>query len=101
MPDDWLTHEAPRRLALAQEVLAAQGLDALLVIGGANLVYLAGYPGLERTLARAMLLLVPRSGEPCLLVHDFRLYQARAYSWIADVRAYSQLSRAPVEALRT
>ena len=100
MADAWRDGEAPRRIAAAQRAMAAEGLDALLVIGGANLTYLSGYPGVERTLARALVLLLPRAGAPCLIVHDFRRHQAAWYSWVEDVRGYSRLSEAPVEAIR-
>jgi len=92
--------EAARRLAAARAALGRDGLDALLVTGGTNLVYLSGYPRAERTLARPFFLVLPRSGPPCLVVHTGRRAEAARYSWVADVRTYERLSVAPVDELR-
>lgn len=75
------------------------GLDALLLATGPNLVYLSGYPSVERTLARPFYLLVPRSGDPVLIVHKGRAHEAHRYAWVADVRTYDRLSVAPVEVI--
>jgi Xaa-Pro dipeptidase len=76
--------------------MAEQRLDALLLTGGTNLVYLSGYPYVDTSLARPFFLLVPRSGRPTLLVHTGRAYEARALSWVEDVRTYEPLSAVPV-----
>lgn len=90
---------ASHRLRAAQQAMAEQRLDALLLTGGTNLVYLSGYPYVDTSLARPFFLLVPRSGRPALLVHTGRAYEARALSWIEDVRTYEPLSAAPVDEL--
>jgi Xaa-Pro dipeptidase len=92
---------ASHRLRVAQLAMAEQGLDALLITGGTNLVYLSGYPYVDTNLARPFFLLVPRSGRPGLLVHTGRAYEARALSWIQDVRTYEPLSAAPVGEIAT
>jgi Xaa-Pro aminopeptidase len=79
--------------------MATAGLDALLLINSTNLLFLSGYPRLELTLARPFYLLVPRGAAPILLVHEGRLAEARAYAWIGDVRAYRELSVAPIAEL--
>lgn len=89
--------EGAARLNRAQASMARVGLDALLLTTGPNLVYLSGYPSVERTLARPFFLLVPRSGDPVLIVHHGRTHEARRYAWVADVRSYARLSVAPVE----
>jgi Xaa-Pro aminopeptidase len=87
---------AAHRLQRAQQAMAEQRLDALLMTGGTNLVYLSGFPYVDTNLARPYFLLVPRSSTPVLLVHTGRAYEARALSWIADIRTYEPLSAAPV-----
>jgi Xaa-Pro aminopeptidase len=77
--------------------MAGEGLDALLLVNSRNLLFLSGYPQLEGTLARPFYLVVPRTGEPVLIVHEGRAAEARRYSWVTDVRAYRPLSVAPVE----
>jgi Xaa-Pro aminopeptidase len=76
--------------------MEAAGLDALLLIASTNLVYLSGYPYLDANLARPFFLLLPRTTEPALLVHTGRQYEARAGSWVDEVRVYEQLSVAPI-----
>jgi Xaa-Pro aminopeptidase len=75
------------------------GLDGLLLLNSTNLVYLSGYPAVERTLARPHYLLVPRQGSPVFLVHEGRAAEARKYGWIDDVRTYHELSVAPLAEL--
>jgi Xaa-Pro aminopeptidase len=79
--------------------MAADGLDGLLLANSMNLVYLAGYQSTVLTLARPFYLVVPRRGEPVLLVHRTRPWEAARHSWIADVRTYDRLSVAPVAEL--
>ncbi len=88
------------RIAAARAGMAASGLDGLLLASGTNLCFLSGYPAIEPTLARPFYLFLPRVGEPVLVVHSGREFEARALSWIRDVRPYRRLSIAPVEELR-
>jgi Xaa-Pro dipeptidase len=90
---------ASHRLRAARQAMEEQGLDALLITGGTNLSYLSGYPYVDTNLARPFFLVVPRSERPILLVHTGRAYEARALSWIEDVRTYEPLSAAPVDGL--
>jgi len=72
-----VTHEGQGRLDRAQVAMAQMGLDALLLLNSTNLVYLSGYPAVERTLARPHYLVVPRRGGPVFLVHEGRIAEAR------------------------
>ena len=94
-----MTHEGQGRLDRAQAAMAQAGLDALLLLNSTNLVYLSGYPAVERTLARPHYLVVPRRGGPVFLVHEGRIAEARKYGWIEDVRTYHALSVAPLAEL--
>jgi Xaa-Pro aminopeptidase len=80
--------------------MASAGLDALLLLNSTNLVYLSGYPAVERTLARPHYLVVPERARPVFLVHEGRAVEARKYGWIEDVRTYHELSVAPLAELR-
>jgi Xaa-Pro aminopeptidase len=94
-----MARDAQVRLDRARTAMERAGLDALLLLNSTNLVYLSGYPAVERTLARPHYLVVPRRGSPAFLVHEGRLAEARKYGWIEDVRTYEALSVAPVAEL--
>lgn len=87
---------AAHRIAQAREAMERADLDALLLIGSTNVVFLSGYPYVDTNLARPFFLLVPRNDAPALLVHTGRRYEASANSWIEEVRTYERLSVAPV-----
>jgi Xaa-Pro aminopeptidase len=95
-----MARDAETRLDRAQAAMARAGLDALLLLNSTNLVYLSGYPAVERTLARPHYLVVPRGGSPVFLVHEGRAAEARRYAWVDDVRTYRELSVAPIAELR-
>ena len=61
-----LTDLYQERCQKAQAVMAEQGLDYLFVGPGADLRYLIGTPGMDNE--RMMLLVVPREGEPAMIV---------------------------------
>jgi Xaa-Pro aminopeptidase len=87
---------AEHRFAGARAAMERAGLDGLLMIASTNLCFLSGYPYVDTNLARPFFLLLPRSGAPALLVHTGRQYEARANSWVDDVRMYERLSVAPL-----
>src|SRR6184192_2366626 len=88
-----------RRIEAAQAAMADVGLDALLLMSGPNLAYLSGAGVVELTAGRAWYLLVPRSGEPALVVQDWCRAEAAKKSWVRDVRSYRRLSKVPFEHL--
>lgn len=87
------------RIRRAQAAMVDARLDGLFLATGTNLLYLSGYPGIEPTLARPFFLIVPRAGEPILVVHAGRLAEARRFGWVDDVRPYAELSYAPLAVL--
>src|SRR5262249_32979476 len=95
-----MLRDGDARLDRARKAMERDGLDALLLLNSTNLVYLSGYPAVERTLARPHYLLVPRRGDPAFLVHEGRLAEARRYGWLEDVQTYRALSVAPLAELR-
>lgn len=64
-----------QRLRRAQQVMAARGIDVLLVGPSADLRYLIGYHALP--LERLTLLVVPADGEPELIVPELECARAR------------------------
>lgn len=80
--------------------MQARHLDAILIVGGLNLSYFSGFAGLERSMARAMLYLCPRHGEPVLIAHTFRKHIIEAHSWVRQFRYFTRLSQAPVHTLQ-
>jgi Xaa-Pro aminopeptidase len=90
-----LTHEYPERIRRAQTLMANQGLDALLLLTGANLTYFTGLP-FSRSGSRPFFGIVPRSGNLVLIVQDGRIYETKTYCPDAEVRTYAQLSHVPL-----
>ena len=91
-----LRPEYPRRIERARSLMAEQGLDALLLFTGPNLVYFTGMP-CGRSGSRPFIYLLPRQGEPVLIVHDGRRDEARRLTEVSDIRTYSRLSHLPLE----
>jgi Xaa-Pro dipeptidase len=95
---DW-AREGERRIAAARRRMEAAGLDALLLVSSTNAAYLSGYPSPERTLGRALYVLLPLHGRPAVLAQAWRLEEARRYCWMGDVRGYDRLSAVPFDEL--
>lgn len=87
------------RVEQARQALRSSEFDALLLCGGANLNFLSGFPYIDVNLARPYFLLVS-DRDLTFLVHSGRYYEAQRLSAVEDVRAYTQLSFAPVKELR-
>jgi len=92
--------EYPRRLERLRRLMKEQNLAALLLGTGMNLAYFSGYPSPPRNVARPFFVLLPLKGEPVLFSHTGHAAEAARFSWIHDVRDYTELSRAPVAQIR-
>jgi len=94
-----LRTEYPRRIARARELMAEQSLDMLLLFTGPNLAYFCGATGMlgGRSGSRPFIYLLPRTGDPVLIVQDGRQFEARALTDVPDIRTYTHLSRLPLE----
>lgn len=88
--------EYPKRLARLRALMQEKGLKAVLLGTGSNLKYFSGYPSPGRSGSRPFFLLLPLQGHPVFIVHCGRRAEALRFSWIEDVRDYSELSRVPV-----
>jgi len=64
--------EFPQRIERARTLMSEYGLDAVLVFTGPNLVYFTGMP-CTRSGSRPAVYLLPRRGEPLLIVHGIGL----------------------------
>ena len=73
-------------------------LDAIVIVGGTNLSHYSGFAGVERSMARAMLYVLPRDGDPCLIAHVFRKHLIEAHSWVKKFHYFTRLSEAPIQA---
>jgi len=75
-----------QRIERVQAALEAQGIDALLDLAAADINYLTGffYTATERPTA----VLVPREGEPILLLPLLDVDQVAAECWVKEVESY-------------
>jgi Xaa-Pro aminopeptidase len=92
------------RLERLRALMHNNKLHAVLLGTGMNLRYFSGYPSPSKSVARPFFLLLPLRGDPVLFSHSGHQAEAVRFSWIQDVRDYTELSRVPValivEALR-
>jgi Xaa-Pro aminopeptidase len=75
--------------------------DALLVTAEANFNYFTGYIAAHPwvSYSRNLIAILPRAGEPALVVPEFLSQEARDQSWIERVYATTEVGRAPVAAV--
>lgn len=92
-------NEYTSRVARVRAEMTQRGIDGLLLTSGPNLTYLSGYPSPLRAGSRPFVFILPRAGDPILIVHTGRELEARGYSWVTDVRTFPGLSRAPIDEL--
>jgi Xaa-Pro aminopeptidase len=89
MSSEFSRSEYEARWRRTREALGAAGLDALLVTSEANYRYLSGHhTGFWLSKSRPMWLLLPRDGEPVLLVTTNQVAQAEAMSPVTAIRAW-------------
>lgn len=87
--------ELRARAARARELMAEQGLDALLVSGdfsaGANYYYFSGHlpRDYQQNFSRPHLMVLPLDGDPFLYVYGVNVDNARDMSYVEDVVAYA------------
>jgi Xaa-Pro dipeptidase len=86
------------RVRKAQQAMAAQGLDGLLVHNMAGICYLTGLESIA--VHKYWLCLVPAAGDPLLLTQDFESYNIRISSWLKIAATYA-IGADPVAATKT
>ncbi|RLC44228.1 MAG: hypothetical protein DRH70_09030 [Candidatus Coatesbacteria bacterium] len=89
--------EYKNRYGRLKKLMNDKGMDAVLLLSGANVQYFSGYPAPDLSMPRPFFLLLPAEGDPVFLVHVARQLEARAYSWIEDIRTYDTLVSLPPE----
>lgn len=94
-----LFDEQRERINRARDLMERHNIDAFLLLTGANLVYFSGATGMlgGRSGSRPFILILPRKGDPTLIVQGGRQYESRALTCIEDIRIYSRLSQLPLE----
>jgi Xaa-Pro aminopeptidase len=88
--------EYPARLERLRVLMKAAGLGGAFLTTGMNLAYFTGYPSPVRNVARPFFVLLPLKGDPVFFTHYGHKEEAERYSWIKDVRYYTELSHAPI-----
>jgi Xaa-Pro aminopeptidase len=101
MTGSWRETEEGPRLERLRALMARRGLDAVMIVGGPNLTYYSGFAGVERSMARAMIWILPRSGAPHIVAHTFRKHLVERHSWVESFGYFTRLARAPVQEVRT
>ncbi len=92
--------EHAARWARARDGMLADGLDALWVCSEANYLYITGHQtGMFAIKSRPLSCLLPREGEPLLVVARSHLPQAAATSWVPDQRGYDGFEAEALAAL--
>ena len=83
------------------QALAASDLDALVAVSPENTYYSCDVPILTQKIIRDRLAMVVwiRSAEPVLILCSIEDAQARAESWIKDIRGYVEFQTSPVQLL--
>ncbi len=94
--------EYERRCRAAQASMQGAGLDGLFLTAEANLNYFTGHRHFApwTTFTRPEICLLPRSGEPVLILQGFLEADARRDSWVRDIRPYTPLTGTPIDLVR-
>ena len=92
--------EYPERLERLRTLMEGAGLGGAILTTGTNLAYFSAYPSPIRNVARPFFVLLPLKGDPVFFTHYGHKEEAERYSWIKDVRYYTELSHAPIGMIR-
>jgi Xaa-Pro aminopeptidase len=92
--------EYPQRVERLRSLMRNAGVQGVLLGTGNNLAYFSAYPSPARSVARPFFVLLPLAGDPVFFSHSGHRAEAVRFSWIGDVREYTELSRVPVELIR-
>ena len=95
--------EYEQRYKKAQRLMKSDDIDVLFITEGKNYYYFTGHDVVGRSwrsYSRASVVLLPREGEPIMLVHEFVASDAKRETWIEDIRPYTSLRNMPVVQIR-
>lgn len=79
-----------QRIARLRERMGSRGIDALVCLKPQNSFYLSGFNPI--LYSHPVVAILPRIGEPVLLVHALRDDHARQSAWVRDIRLYGAWS---------
>lgn len=97
---DFEREEIESRQRRARELMAEEGLDALLLTTEKNYRYLSGHwTQFWVSNTRPMFMVFPLSGDPTLLVAGAELGVAKSTTWVEDVRTWVGWASEGVQAL--
>ena len=90
--------EFQQRFERLREELERINADALLITNEANFNYFTGYIAAHPwvSYSRNLLAVLPRQGEPVLVIPEFLSAEARHESWIKQVYSSTEVGEAPV-----
>jgi Xaa-Pro aminopeptidase len=85
--------EFMNRYARAHELMDEKGLDALLVTEKSNYSYFTAHRSIGWvTKTRPIIFILPRNGDPVLVVHEWEIGNSKANCpWIKDIRTWIDL----------
>ena len=92
--------EYEKRWERAGKLIADNGLDALLITEANNYTYFSGGHR-DFSFSRPTVMVLPKKGEPVVMVHDFFDASQHRESWVEDIRPYTSISGFPVELLKS
>nr|MDO8135875.1 Xaa-Pro peptidase family protein [Candidatus Njordarchaeum guaymaensis] len=93
-----MIREFSNRVDRLRKVMEREELDALLLMNPRNVFYISGFAPMTEQLPVA--LLVPHSGEPCMILPAMELERSRESSWVKDIRSYTQYSSSSKNTVR-
>jgi len=85
-----MIREFSNRVDRLRKVMEREELDALLLMNPRNVFYVSGFLSMGEKLLVALLL--PHSGELCMILPAIELERSRESSWVKDIRSYTQYS---------
>jgi Xaa-Pro aminopeptidase len=85
--------EFPSRMEKLRKVMERKELGALLLTNPQNVYYVSGFSAMNGQ--PLISILVPRDGEPSIILPSVELDRVRETSWITNIRTYSPYSPAP------
>lgn len=84
------TNEFRSRLDRIQDAMQRHGLDGLVLFSPQNVYYVSGMD--TETMYGTEAVLVPRTGDPTLVVHRFERGRADSTCWLSSVRDYEPMT---------
>ncbi len=88
MPGLFSAHEMQRRVSLLQLAMEERKMDCVIATSVHTSFYYTGF-WFGYPYGRYAAAIIPKQGEPILIAPHMESRRARAFSWVKDVRAYS------------